>query len=322
MKKTSRQRRKKLAVVSDELIFSLSDHEEDRTPVSVVTEKLSADGRRILRQHGDLNLCTESETPNTDTDLANEFVDLATIDLDAVSESIKKANGRSTGEESRKKRYISSDQPFKNWVPHRPEFLDELLRGEGRSFTDSHWCITCTDGKKREAIYRCEDCFELTDFKDQCVECVIVDHARSPFHRIKKWNGSYFEKVTLQSLGLTIQLGHKQSEKCAHPIPARSKMVVLHTNGIHPTSINYCGCDRAEAAGNVRQQLMRNSLYPATEQDPMTCSTFTLLETTHIQNVQSKSGVYDLYMALERLTDNTGLRSTRVRHIPGVGCIA
>ena len=45
----------------------------------------------------------------------------------------------------------------------------------------------------------------------------------------------------------------------------------------------------------------------------MTCTTFTLLETTHIQNVQSKSGVYDLYTALERLTDNTGLNDPRVR---------
>lgn len=44
----------------------------------------------------------------------------------------------------------------------------------------------------------------------------------------------------------------------------------------------------------------------------MTCATFTVLETTHMQNVQSKSGVYDLYMALERMVDNTGLINTRV----------
>ena len=65
--------------------------------------------------------------------------------------------------------------------------------------------------------------------------------------------------------------------------------------------------------GTHRQQLLRHKLYPATDQEPMTCATFRVLETTHMQNVQSKSGVYDLYMALERLTDNTGLEKIRVR---------
>ena len=94
-------------------------------------------------------------------------------------------------------------------------------------------------------------------------------------------------------------------------------MVVIHTNGIHPVSIKYCDCDRAAIAGNVRQQLLRYQLYPATEKEPMTCATFTLLETTHLQNVQAKSGVYDLYSALERMSDNTGLQGTRVCQISG-----
>lgn len=89
-------------------------------------------------------------------------------------------------------------------------------------------------------------------------------------------------------------------------------MVVIHTNGIHPATIFYCGCDRLAAAGNHRQQLLRYRLFPATDQEPMTCATFAALETVHMQNVQSKSGVYDLYMALERLTNNTGLEKVRV----------
>ena len=47
----------------------------------------------------------------------------------------------------------------------------------------------------------------------------------------------------------------------------------------------------------------------------MTCATFSVLETVHMQNVQAKSGVYDLYKALERLTDNTGLVDVRVREL-------
>lgn len=84
-------------------------------------------------------------------------------------------------------------------------------------------------------------------------------------------------------------------------------MVVVHTNGIHPAAIDYCGCDRAIDTGNERQQLLRCRLYPATDQDAMTCATFAALESIHMRNVQAKAGIYDLYLSLERLTDNTGL---------------
>lgn len=96
---------------------------------------------------------------------------------------------------------------------------------------------------------------------------------------------------------------------------ARGKMVIIHTNGIHPTAVDYCDCDLASAAGNYRQQLLRHRLYPATDQEPMTCVTFAALEAVHIQNMQAKTGIYDLYTSLEHLTDNLGLLRTRVSTI-------
>lgn len=111
---------------------------------------------------------------------------------------------------------------------------------------------------------------------------------------------------------MRIQLGHPVGQRCAVPIPARKKMAVIDLNGIHQIPIDYCGCDRAADAGNVRQQLLRARLYPATDQSPMTCTTFNCLEAVHLQGVQSKTGTYDLYTALERLTDNTGLAHVRV----------
>ncbi|KAF7795849.1 hypothetical protein EIP86_007016 [Pleurotus ostreatoroseus] len=317
MKKISYKRaakRKKNSVASDSLVFSLSDLEEDRTPTKILVNKLSKDGRRVLRQDAEINVCTtESDTcPPTDVDgVTDGFIDLANIDITGIRADIHKANKGPADENSRKRRYISSDQLFKNWLPFREEYLDELLRLEGRLQDPSSHCLTCPDGVQRPATYRCDDCHEIADFKDQCDVCIVAYHARSPFHRIKRFNGSYYEKVTLQSLGLVIQLGHKHGDPCLHPIAARSKMVVLHTNGIHPTTIKYCGCDGAGNAGNIRQQLLRYRLFPATDKEPMTCSTFALLETTHLQNVQSKSGVYDLYTALERLTDNAGLNTPR-----------
>ena len=136
--------------------------------------------------------------------------------------------------------------------------------------------------------------------------------SEKPTHIWQRWDSQYFQKGTLKELGLHIQLGHHPQDRCANPVATRAKMAVVHTNGIHPATIDYCGCDRAGAAGNQRQQLLCHRLYPVTEQEPMTCATFDALETVHMQNVQSKTGIYDLYMALERLTDNSGLTGVRV----------
>ncbi len=107
--KSSRIRRKKSkAAVADDIVFTLSDMEENRFPMKVAVEEMSKDRRRVLRKTTDVAVHTESETPHTETDLCNEFLDLANIDITAVTAEISKANGRTTGNESRKKRYISS----------------------------------------------------------------------------------------------------------------------------------------------------------------------------------------------------------------------
>lgn len=196
---------------------------------------------------------------------------------------------------------------MKNWIPLRDEYLDELNRSEGRGGDVRECCRTC--GKTGTCLYRCRDCF-APDM--QCAGCTVTGHTRNPFHRPEVWNGKYFERKSLSSLGLRIQLGHPAGQQCAAPSPAQKKMAVIHTNGIHQVEIDYCGCERAEAAGNLRQQLLRYRLYPATDQRPMTCTTFAALEWVHLQNVQSKCGIYDIYMALERVTDNTGLMDVRV----------
>jgi len=51
---------------------------------------------------------------------------------------------------------------------------------------------------------------------------------------VKKWNGQFFETVTLKSLGLRIQLGHPTGQCC--PTPQRAfndDFVVLDVYGIH-----------------------------------------------------------------------------------------
>jgi hypothetical protein len=45
-----------------------------------------------------------------------------------------------------------------------------------------------------------------------CGDCCKALHQRHPFHRIKLWNGSFFEAADLISLGLVIHMGHGGDE--------------------------------------------------------------------------------------------------------------
>ncbi|KAF8805004.1 hypothetical protein BYT27DRAFT_7069799, partial [Phlegmacium glaucopus] len=52
---------------------------------------------------------------------------------------------------------------------------------------------------------RCQDCQGecLT-----CSSCTVLVHRQNPFHRVERWTGKYFMKISLKELGLCIQLGH------------------------------------------------------------------------------------------------------------------
>ena len=62
------------------------------------------------------------------------------------------------------------------------------------------------------------------------------------------------------------------------------------------------------ASGTHLQQLLRFELFPATTSEPSTCATFRLLETFHALTLQAKTTVYDFYIMLNNLTDNTGVQ--------------
>ena len=111
----------------------------------------------------------------------------------------------------------------------------------------------------------------------------------------------------LAALGLTVQLGHFPGAPCLYPIPGPVDFMVLHTNGWHPVNIAYCQCNQATRPGTQIQQLLRYELYPATTGDPTTCATFRALEMYHILTLQSKITVYDYYLSMNNLTDNTGV---------------
>lgn len=123
----------------------------------------------------------------------------------------------------------------------------------------------------------------------------------------QRWTGSYFRRTTLKSLGLCIQLGHV-SMRCINSIACPVNFRILHTNGIHDVSINYCGCEGAPAK---HQQLLRCGFYPATQINVKTCASFQLLELLHLLALTSKASTYDFYWALKKATNNTGLHNSK-----------
>lgn len=98
---------------------------------------------------------------------------------------------------------------------------------------------------------------------------------------------------------------------CSNPVPAHSKMRVLHNNGIHEVSLYYCGCERA-LPNHI--QLLRRGLFPASQINPKTCATFELLNQLHLLSLTSKASTYDFYRMLEKSTNNTGVQLPKSRY--------
>lgn len=186
-------------------------------------------------------------------------------------------------------------------------------------------CTGCTTGSPD---YRCRDCIYGAVY---CQSCILTIHERSPLHAIEvslysitrkadtksyscqSWNGSHFERTSLQALGLRVQLGHAPHRKCSAKVAGHKHFAVIHSNGIHRVSINYCHC-RATAVDHWRQ-LLRIGWWPATPGEPQTCSTLEVLQHYHMLNLRGKLAAHGFYEALELQTCNNGLQDVLVSYI-------
>ncbi|KIJ58413.1 hypothetical protein HYDPIDRAFT_81314, partial [Hydnomerulius pinastri MD-312] len=178
-------------------------------------------------------------------------------------------------------------------------YLDELIRLEGRGDAVDSVCVQC---RELPALIRCDDCFGQAMY---CERCVVGQHVKTPLHRVKKWNGSYFECVTLKALGLRIQLGHPPGQRCVNPRRAfNDDFVVMDSLGIHEVSLDFCSC---ETAKDHVTQLLRMRWFPATPTDPRSAATFRVLEAYQLLSFESKASALEFYQSLARLTNNTGL---------------
>ncbi|KAF7357237.1 CxC2 domain-containing protein [Mycena sanguinolenta] len=200
----------------------------------------------------------------------------------------------------KKKVYENSDYPMLTWADHQDEYLDEMLRLEGRGYPAIYSkCGGCGDV---DPAYRCaqQTCYGPGLF------CAYAQHKPHVFtdETLEEWNGDFFQRRSLKDLGLVIQLGHPAGFSCPNPLSGHTNFVVIDVTGIHYIRVNFCQCD-----GRIehRQQLMRVNWWPATVRDPRTCATFGVVRLFQIMNCLGKISAHDFLRSLELLTNNDGL---------------
>ncbi|KAF9489972.1 hypothetical protein BDN71DRAFT_1349873, partial [Pleurotus eryngii] len=181
------------------------------------------------------------------------------------------------------------------------EYLLEVVHLEGPALSSLTHCKCCS--KEVATFYRCKECF---GGQILCKSCTVQCHIQHPLHHIKEWNGNCFIRMTLQAMGLQVQLGHLPEIPCPCPMTMPSFMV-LHINGLHVITVNFCACDHVIEYGLPHQQLFQKRWFPAMFEQPQMCAPFSLLNHFQLATLQAKVTMYDYYGALEKLLNNSGL---------------
>jgi len=110
----------------------------------------------------------------------------------------------------------SQNDYLREWIHHRDRYLLEVVKLESPPPHSN--CSSCSSNF---APYRCVDCWGDLIL---CSDCCKLTHQQHPFHRIKRWNGSFFESDDLISLGIVLHMGHGGSQCPSYGIPVTSEM--------------------------------------------------------------------------------------------------
>jgi hypothetical protein len=167
-------------------------------------------------------------------------------------------------------------------------------------------CGYCNRVSQR--LFRCTTCTKVVN---SCQNCVVHLHHAMPFHRVALWNHDTgcFQERSLSELGLVINVGHKnQYERCPSPRSPRG-IVIIHSNGIHHSSVQFCDCSSAETDD---LQLFASRLFSASIHIPQTAFSFAVLELFRHLHLEGKGSAYTFMNGLHRLTDDAGYRGIEV----------
>ncbi|KAJ3537092.1 hypothetical protein NMY22_g5739 [Coprinellus aureogranulatus] len=186
-------------------------------------------------------------------------------------------------------------------------FVDELLRLEAPEPSRKRAECNSCHSTLEKTHFRCRDCPSTALW---CQSCVVRVHSNTCLHRLELWNGEFYERRSLKSLGLRVQLGHTHGTACQNPERGPEDFVVIDSDGIHEVAIDYCGCHMK--VGYV-EQLLRARLFPASCTTPRTVATFRVLETFQMLSFTAKTSAFEFLAAIRRRTDNVKMINDRYR---------
>jgi CxC2 like cysteine cluster associated with KDZ transposases len=159
-----------------------------------------------------------------------------------------------------------------------------------------------------------------------CKACITQRHRAEPLHHIQvlilkliilfahlstmqEWKNEFFQRTTLQTLGLRIQLGHPLGQLCPFRARAHQNFVVIHVNGIHLLNLDFCGCSEFPTP---REQLLEVGWWPSTPLEPQSAASMAVLQSFHTWNLQGQISSTDFYRGLEQMTCGDGLSTLPV----------
>ncbi|KAL0571405.1 hypothetical protein V5O48_010556 [Marasmius crinis-equi] len=226
-------------------------------------------------------------------------------------------NGEDASKRKKKKRKKRSKrlrQPQIFWAENYQEsYLDKLLRSDGRGDFRYVQCVDCQargvllkEGITTRLLW-CKTCFggDLV-----CPGCCVKRHRLNPLHRIECWELGTFKPASLKEEGLVIRLNHISSP-CPSPRKLHKDLEILHTNGIHQVTVEFCECNRRV---EPYIQLLRRNIYLSTQGVIQTCASFELLQQLHLLSLVGQVRMYNFYKFLEKTTDNSCLSTHSSRY--------
>lgn len=149
---------------------------------------------------------------------------------------------------------------------------------------------------------KCNECFH---FEPCCVRCFVTAHQASPLHWAEVWNGAFFERQDISTLGHVITLGHDvHGGRCPQVNYTTSivDFILVDETGVHNTKLAFCKC--AAVSQDRLDQLLNARIFPATVNRPTMGFTFNLLRNFHLQTLSSKKSPYDYIYAVRCRTNN------------------
>ena len=197
------------------------------------------------------------------------------------------------------------NSPLVSFSEVMDDLHDAVLSTESSPLVDS----PCACGKGNRTT-RCTDC---SQHDPVCDTCFIKEHISTPFHRVEKWNGRFFQKGTQGEMGRKLHIGH--SGRCCPNLPPNQKgrhLDVIDVNGTHSFRTFYCHCPSMTDA--PWKQLTKATLFPSSIDRPSTVFTFGVMKLFQLLSTIGKTSAMDFVQCLKRRTDGAFPGDAQVLH--------